>query len=234
MFPNLLSSANAFAFPAVTNTGTLFQVMPDNTQAILRFTGTGSAPNNTSLNIEQSVGGGGPWTTLYGNVFTLNGIPLADFPVDFPGPYASNNYFRYRWENVTLGYVGPWNTFAGPTTKNRWDVTTAPIAPSSIPSTSHTADRYVTVSVLHSLLESANYSYTGIKVSATVNYSNGLNVTMDKYFPGWGISTVVPEDYIIDFGNRTPLYINAITAASASYYVLGSPLPGIVGTPVSV
>lgn len=233
MFPSILPSANAFLFPIVQNVGSLKQDVTDSTQLTLRFAGNGSAPGVSGLTVHQSVGGAGPWTVAYeNNTFTLDGSPEANIPILAFGPYAKNNYFRYRWENIpSLGYVGPWSTFAGPTTKNRWDTTTYPIAPTAITGVSHSANRYVTVSVQHSLLESADFSNTGIKITATVNYSNGLNVTTSQFFVGWGASTVTPEDYVLDFSDRSPLTIVLITSAKAEYYVLGDPPPGTIGSP---
>jgi hypothetical protein len=232
MFPNLLSSTQSFSFPNVSNIGTNFQVIPDSTQAILRFTGNGFTPTSSTLNVQQSVGGGGPWATFYGNNFVLNGTPLADFPVDLPGPYFENNFFRYRWENVALSYVGPWQTLPPPTTKLRWDVTTAPIAPTDVISATWNPldETQVFIEVQHSLLDTLNYSNKGVYLTATINYSNGLQVVEDQYYLGWGASTVIPEVYTMIVPNRAPLTIVNIPTASAQYYVLGDPLPGILGS----
>lgn len=234
MFLDLAPSSNAYAYPLVSNIGSLFQVLPDRTQATLRFSGAGNAPGNSSLNIRQSVGGIGPWTTAYQDVFALNGIPLSDVPTFFAGPYQQNNFFEYRWENTTLGYVGPWLTLAGPTVKGRWDVTSGPIAPDSIPAINLFTDGFeyaIDVDVEHSLDNSGNYSNTGILVSAT-GLVSGFPVTHEQYFAtGWGSVVGAVDTYRINFGsipNLTP------TGASATYYVLGElPPPSILGTPVN-
>lgn len=238
MFPNVLTSTAAFSFPVVVDIGTLYQILPDKTESTLRFGTSGNAPAPTSLVVQYSVGGGGPWTTIYTATYPLNGSPIADDPTPLPGPYYSNNYFRYRWENLSLGYVGPWVQFAGPTTKNRWDVSTTPIAPTLIVSAvpfdlGFGLPNGVDVTVKHSLVESANYSYTGIYVEATALMSNGFYQTQGGYFVGWGASVGADQVYRIVFGSGSVVPVSC-SAARAAYYVLGNPPPGILGSFVNL
>jgi hypothetical protein len=234
----MFSSSAALFFPVITNIGTLYQVLPDNTSVIFTFSGSPYAPGESSLNMQQSVGGAGPWTTVYQRQFTFTGANYPNLTVALPGPYYANNYFRYRWENVTLGYVGPWSSvLLGPTTKLRWDVTTVPIAPQAIVSatpvnTGFGLPQYIEVGVRHSLVNADDYSNKGIYVTAT-GLVNGFSITNSAYFVGWGASVGGVENFIVPFGTET-YPITSATAASAQYYVLGDPLPGILGTPVNL
>lgn len=233
MFLDLLSPSSSYNFPVIQNIGTLYQVMPDSTQAILTFTGTPYAPGETTLAIQQSIGPSGPWTTMYGRQFTFNGTPYANLAVDLPGPYYKNTYFRYNWENVTMGYVGPWSpVLLGPTVKERWDVHTAPIAPTLIVSATPVnlgfgLPSYVDVVVRQSLINSANFSNMGMYISATGIY-HGFPRVETKYFVGWGATVGADETFRIPFGSLGDP-ITAAPNASAQYYVLGDPLPGILG-----
>lgn len=238
MFLDFFGSTSALFFPVVGNSGSLNQVTPDNTQVILTFTGTPYAPGESTLGIEQSYGPSGPWTVTYQAQYTLNGTTIAPQAINLPGPYYEGIYFRYRWENVTLGYVGPNSApFAGPTTKLRWDVTTAPIAPTAIVSSAYYnggfgADFGIDVEVEHSLANSDNYSNKGILVSAT-GLVGGFPQTHSTYFVGWGASVGADEVYRVSFGTQGGSPITLVTAASAQYYVLGDPLPGILGAIVN-
>jgi len=236
MFPSLLGSTSAFFFPIVSEIGTLFQIMPDNTESILNFGANGNAPTNTSLNVQYSIGGGGPWMTAYQNVYPLNGLPIPNDASPFLGPYYDNNFFRYRWENTTLGYVGPWQTLAGSTTKTRWDVTLAPIAPTAITSAvvfdlGVGLANGVDVTLTHSLAESDNYSYTGIFIETTALVS-GFPLTVGAYFTGWGASVGASQVYRIVFGFG--IAPSVVTYTRSRYYVLGNPLPGILGHPATL
>lgn len=237
MFLDMLSPSNTLNFPTVQNVGTLYQDVTDGTQVILTFTGTPYGPGNSTLGIDQSFGPSGPWTNIYARQFVFTGSPYPNLPVVLVGPYYPGMYFRFHWENVTLGYVGPYSpALIGPTVKLRWDTSTVPIAPTAIVSTNPVntgfgLPQYIDVTVKHSLANSSNYSNKGIYVSAT-GIINGFLVTKSAYFVGWGSAVGVDELFRIPFGTET-YPITAAPNASARYYVLGDPLPGILGTPAN-
>lgn len=229
---SLLSSSSGVSFPVIGNVGDLFQVMPDSTRLNLTFSGNSAAPGESRLEIQHSVGGMGPWIDDNGFGYYLNGLALPNLPYNIVGPYQVNNYFRARWTNLTVGYVSPYYAVAGPTTKLRWDVTVSPIQPGLITPNSiynnFGVSCGITFDVVETLSNGLNYSNKGVKITANLLVSNGgpsFSQVFTQYYTGWGAAY-----YDLRCGNGTPTIL-ACFSASAQYYVLGDPLPGILSTP---
>lgn len=184
----------------------------------------------------HSVGGAGPWTAVSSYPFTLNGLTLPNFKVDLPGPYNNNDYFRVRWYNAALVLFSGYYYF-GPTTKLRWDVTVQPTQPTSVTENGVYNNFGVScgcyIDVTHSLNNSLDYSNKGVKITATCLTFNGVsfsNQTVTQYYTNqWGPGVV---EYNVSFGAGATTIVSVVSA-SAQYYVLGSPLPGILSNPAN-